>query len=1078
MFNIPSHIPLPVDQDSWDYLLDNVDEETRALLPKEFTFSDASVVLDFFASEYISFPQSWFENASTQDNSVLTRDMEYYARQMGVDTSEEPVAQQTGVDAQIPVTSLASQTSRELQLRLEVFKSTVSENYYGTSINKINEELLRVEDYQGNFVSGYAVDLFNAFQRSLLFSRPDPNVFSIAQKAVANVLEERCLVTGPNVSQKARDIVLFFLNEINKRTGGAEIGWDYKLLRGFHYYTNTGYAEQKEIIQGQRMLGSAVEYLQLNIGINDVKGDVVKAFDASSLSTDLREHLISVQDNLYEATGRVRFMNTNLEIASFIKTFEGNRDDVEWIYSQMGIPQDAASGEYLIDEIYSQMGILSANEWLTITAEEAMQRNLHETSYPVSPDVWKHCFELARAKKLLDMKQYAFTAFAVVGSIAAVIGGTALGGPVGGMAAGVTVAGLTGGYDVYKTRERLIEVETANVAQRLAGFPLGDDAYVDLLREEYHYSIGAAVGNTALAAVGGYANQFITGSRLTRITLQGLYGGLDGAGSWKLDARQSDLDYLQRRLEMSGGNPEDARSVAIQGLVFSVGLGVAAGAGAEIVFGGAGRQRPPGTGGDRVHVVTKFDGSAEMIDPQTQARVPVKLKQTETGMTAELPDGRVVALDVQDQQVVGVVRSQKRSQTADESVIPEGRRQTRQAAGEAEPKKAAIDEVGDPIFDSVPQTKDLSGEELGMLMRDYPEDYSLARQFIDDPQAFWAHVDAGDADAMRISDTYGLKRTAELPDVNPAARQRTETGSDELPQQGLHAEGAGDGGMGSDMTTPARTEEPGIELKTGLDSAPEPHAAPTDSPRQYSRNDLETERGIHWGTPEGERLGQYLDDQSDFWKAVDDGDPEAQAIAEKYHLQRSGQTVPIRTSFSESELQEIRRQDGALGKAAQKYNEDPGIFWKRHREGAPAYRQLVAAHGLVAPDIEVRIASDGSIVIGDRAYLQNREIIDQFDMEAESTADAQYEWVIDARRGTQMRGGERNNFFGVEHETHFLKFKDDWHIKEKQGMDIQDRTQSYYQYYRFLVENKHFEEIEKIMPTLLELRLFSEVISE
>jgi hypothetical protein len=691
MFNIPKHIPLPVDQDSWDYLRDNVDEETRVLLPKEFTFYDSLAVIDYFESEYISLPTQWYEEVSVRDAGILTTEADYWTSQLrdsetsqlfpeGGNVVEDSAEQLSGVGAQIPVTSLASQTSRELQLRLEVFKSSVAENYYGTSINEINSEIMRVEDYQGHSVSGYAVELYDAFQSTVTKWPTDRNTFFNAQNAIADVLRQKCLTSDSDISQTSRDILLFFLNEINKRTGGEEIDWSFSLLRGVHHYTNPEHARRMEVVTGQRMLGSAVEYLCKNRSANDVKGDVVAAFDSSSLSTDLREHLISVEDNLCHARVRVRMMNTNLDIASFIKTFEGNRDDVEWIYSKLGIPQDAASGEYLIDEIYSKMGILSANEWLTITAEEAMQRNLHESSYPVSSDVWKHCFELARAKKLLDMKQYAFMAFAVAGSIVAVVGGTVVAGPAGGVVAGATVAGLTGGYDVYQARERLIDVETANVAQRLAGFPLGDDAYVDLLREEYHYSIGAAVGNTALAAVGGYANQFITGSRLTRITLQGLYGGLDGAGSWKLDARQSDLDYLERRLEMSGGNPEDARSVAIQGLVFSVGIGLGAGAGAEVVFGGAGRPRGPAGGDDRIHVVHKTDGSTELVDPLSSKRIPVTLQQTDSGgMTVQLPDGRVIPLDIQDQQVVGVVR--------------EG--QARRSVIEAEPKKPSIDHVGD-----------------------------------------------------------------------------------------------------------------------------------------------------------------------------------------------------------------------------------------------------------------------------------------------------------------------------------------------------------------------------------------------
>lgn len=366
---------------------------------------------------------------------------------------------------------------------------------------------------------------------------------------------------------------------------------------------------------------------------------------------DVHDCIVTQKNNVCDSMERIKVMNEPGDIAHLLKSFEGDINDVHWIYDQLGIPKNH-DGQYLIDEIYERLKTMNVNLVDMTPILAPLARNFN-----VDQKTWDLCAAIAKEKKKIAFQETAFMVLAVGASITAVVGGAVVAGPVGGMVAGGAVSATIGGVDVYKTQRPLDDVSAANTAHRLVKMPIGDDEHVELVSETRDYAIKAAVANTLLAIVGGAVNPalgaaakvVIPGKTLTQITLrallntslQGGYGAVDGALSASFDGRQTNQSHLDKRHAMSGAEGEAPR--AVTAIVFSAALGGAFGAGSEVVFGSG-----------KFEILCALDGNLPTIVDAVTGRVLKGFRISADGQKIIAPNGESRPIIVNDESHVVV----------------------------------------------------------------------------------------------------------------------------------------------------------------------------------------------------------------------------------------------------------------------------------------------------------------------------------------------------------------------------------------------------------------------------------------
>lgn len=371
---------------------------------------------------------------------------------------------------------------------------------------------------------------------------------------------------------------------------------------------------------------------------------------------DIRDCITAQQDNVRDSMERIEAMNELGDIAHILKSFEGDINDVHWIYDQLGIPKNH-EGQYLIDEIYERLKIMNVNLADMTPILAPLARNFN-----VDQKTWDLCLAIAKEKKKIAFQETSFMVLAVGASITAVVGGAAVAGPVGGVLAGGVVSAAIGGADVYRTQRPLDDVSAANTAHRLIKMPIGDDEHLELVSEAKDYAVKAAVANTLLAIAGGAVNPtlgsaaktVIPGKTLTQVTLrallntslQGGYGAVDGALSASFDGRQTNQSYLDQRHAKSGATGDAPR--AMTALVFSAALGGTFGAGSEIVFGSG-----------KFEILCALDGELPTIVDAVTGRVLKGFRISADGKKITAPDGAEAPIIVQDKPDVVVRDSEE-----------------------------------------------------------------------------------------------------------------------------------------------------------------------------------------------------------------------------------------------------------------------------------------------------------------------------------------------------------------------------------------------------------------------------------
>lgn len=374
--------------------------------------------------------------------------------------------------------------------------------------------------------------------------------------------------------------------------------------------------------------GLAWDYLTPGDAVSEPLGAVRAAIDDQ-------------KENLNDAMQTISNMQSPADIATFVKTFEGDERDVAWIYDQIGIPKNPKTGAYLVDEIYARMD--TTWDWRNLA--QGPQWGFERTDIAKPPNMdwstWSLAFQIAREKKKIDIGETVFQVLAIGGSILATIAGGAVAGPAGAVVAGTVTAGVMGGADVHHTIVRETQVAAANDAHHMAALPIGSDAHLEVVSQARQYAVTAAFANVFLAAVGGgvspllngAAEALIPGSKLAqlglRTVLQGLYGAGDGGLSALSDGRVTNQDYLDRSTALA--NPDGEAPSWVDGLVYSMTVGALFGAGSEAAFGSVEVICLPGA------------KKPKIVDTQTGAELP-DYRITSDGSFLVGPDGQVYSL--------------------------------------------------------------------------------------------------------------------------------------------------------------------------------------------------------------------------------------------------------------------------------------------------------------------------------------------------------------------------------------------------------------------------------------------------
>ena len=292
----------------------------------------------------------------------------------------------------------------------------------------------------------------------------------------------------------------------------------------------------------------------------------------------LMEALEMRAEGAAELLNRVSSIQTLEDVYGFIHLFQHSAVDRAWIYEHLvGVP------EWVVQMASDPPARQPPPVCSPVHVDPFDQRHPRPEGRDITRPEWAVALELARAQRAQQSWDTAVSVLQVGGSIGAALLAGALTGGLG-WAAAATAAMATAGatqvvqsaYDIEQARFTALIASGAHATADLhPEFGLGSEAYAQWALHNYRATEMAARGSTlvaiATAPIGGGA----TGTVLRKVAVAMAMGGLDGLGSWMVDPRLNDQDFLIETHALQGGR--GPATTTGQTLLMSIGMGALVG---------------------------------------------------------------------------------------------------------------------------------------------------------------------------------------------------------------------------------------------------------------------------------------------------------------------------------------------------------------------------------------------------------------------------------------------------------------------------------------------------------------------